>query len=358
MHFQRKTSYEPDIRLFRHGEQLFWYGLLMLALIAAPLLLPTYYLSQLSFVCIFTIVGAALMLLAGFTGQISLGHAAFLGIGAYTESIMQARGIPFFISLPSAMGLSALAGVAIGLPALRMSGIYLAVATMAFGFIVEEVLTRWDSVTLGNNGMAVAPLSLFGISLKDEWQIYGVCLAAALLSMLVLRNLMRSPTGRAFVAIRDSEISAQSMGIHLARYKTKAFAISAALTGLAGALYAHKVKFLSPDQFGIVLSVEMMMMVIVGGMGSLHGAVFGAIFLVGLPQLVVALKDQLPSDIAQRTGLELTAFGLVLLLFVLFEPMGIYGRWLKVRLFLETFPLYRKGTFKRQKSFTKSDRLR
>jgi branched-chain amino acid transport system permease protein len=148
------------------------------------------------------------------------------------------------------------------------------------------------------------------------------------------------------------------MGIHLARYKTKAFAISAALTGLAGALYAHKVKFLSPDQFGIVLSVEMMMMVIVGGMGSLHGAVFGAIFLVGLPQLVVALKDQLPSDIAQRTGLELTAFGLVLLLFVLFEPMGIYGRWLKVRLFLETFPLYRKGTFKRQKSFTKSDRLR
>jgi branched-chain amino acid transport system permease protein len=289
---------------------------------------------------------------------VSLGHAAFLGIGAYTEAIMQARGIPFFMSLPSAMVLSALAGIAIGLPALRMSGIYLAVATMAFGFIVEEVLTRWDSLTRGTNGMTVAPLSMFGTPLNQEWQLYAVCLAAAVLAMLLLKNLMRSPTGRAFVAIRDSEISAQSMGIHLARYKTKAFAISAALTGLAGALYAHKVKFLSPDQFGIVLSVEMMMMIIVGGLGSLHGAVFGALFLVGMPQLVVALKDQLPPHIAQRTGLELTAFGLVLLLFVLFEPLGIYGRWMKIRLFLETFPLYRKGTFKRQRSFTKSDRLR
>lgn len=358
MHFPRQTSYEEDIRLFRHGAQALCYGVLMLTLLAAPLLLPTYYLSQLSFICIFTVAGAALMLLSGFTGQISLGHAAFLGIGAYTEAILQAKGMPFMVSLPAAMVLSALVGVAVGLPALRMSGIYLAVATMAFGFIVEEVLTRWDSLTLGNNGMTVAPLSVLGRPLNQEWQLYCVCLSAALASMLLLKNLMRSPTGRAFVAIRDSEISAQSMGIHLARYKTKAFAISAALTGLAGALYAHKVKFLSPDQFGIVLSVEMMMMVIVGGLGSLHGAVFGAIFLVGMPQVVVAIKDQLPPHIAQRPGLELTAFGLVLLLFVLFEPLGIHGRWLKVRLFLETFPLYRKGTFKRQKSFTKSDRLR
>jgi branched-chain amino acid transport system permease protein len=160
------------------------------------------------------------------------------------------------------------------------------------------------------------------------------------------------------VAIRDSEISAQSMGIHLARYKTMSFAISAALAGLGGALYAHKLSFISPDQFNILQSIDLLLMVVIGGLGSVHGAFLGAIFLIAMPQLISLGKDWLPPVIGQAPGLQGLVYGLVLIGFVLFEPLGLYGRWLKMRTYLQLFPFYRKGLFKRQKSFTKSDRLR
>jgi branched-chain amino acid transport system permease protein len=171
-------------------------------------------------------------------------------------------------------------------------------------------------------------------------------------------NLLRAPTGRAFVAIRDSEISAQSMGIHLAYYKTLSFAISAALAGVGGALYAHNIRFLSPDQFNIIQSIDLLLMVVIGGLGSIHGVFFGAIFLITMPQLIAAGKDWLPTVVAEAPGLKSAIYGAVLCLFVLFEPMGIYGRWLKVRTFFQLFPFYRKGMFKRQKAFQKSDRLK
>jgi branched-chain amino acid transport system permease protein len=175
---------------------------------------------------------------------------------------------------------------------------------------------------------------------------------------LAVLNLLRSPTGRAFVAIRDSEISAQSMGIHLAYYKTLSFAISAALAGIGGALYAHMIRFLSPDQFNIIQSIDLLLMVVIGGLGSVHGAFLGAIFLIGMPQAISALKDVLPEAIAQTPGLKAVIYGAVLIAFVLFEPMGLYGRWLKIRTWFQLFPFYRKGLFKRQKAFQKSDRLR
>jgi branched-chain amino acid transport system permease protein len=351
MRFIFKTSYDQDIRLVKHGGQAFWYGLLGLALAAAPLL-PEYYLSQLTFVCIYALVGVGLMLLTGYTGQISLGHAAFLAVGAYTEAVLQAKGVPFGVSLAAAGALAGLAGIVIGLPALRLSGIYLAIATIAFGFIVQEVLTRWESVTRGNSGFTLKPI------VEHEWQMYYLALALLVLVMVGILNLLRAPTGRAFVAIRDSEISAQSMGIHLARYKTTAFALSAAITGIAGALYAHKLVFISPEQFNILLSIELAMMIFIGGIGSLHGAVYGAIFLIALPQLIAVAKDYLPAAIGHQTGLEPTVFGLIMVLVILFEPLGIYGRWLKVRHYLETFPLYKKDSFRRQKTFMKSERLR
>jgi branched-chain amino acid transport system permease protein len=177
-------------------------------------------------------------------------------------------------------------------------------------------------------------------------------------STLGILNLLRAPTGRAFVAIRDSEISAQSMGIHLARYKTLSFAISAALAGVAGALYAHKLQFISPDQFNILQSIDLLLMIVIGGLGSVHGAFLGAIFLITMPQLISMVKDYLPAVVGQAPGLQGLVYGLVLIAFVLFEPMGLYGRWLKVRTYFEMFPFYRKGMFKRQKSFQKSDRLK
>lgn len=358
MRYIFKTSYTQDIDLAKHGGHVFWYSLLGVALIAAPWVVPEYWLAQLTFVLIYGIVGLGLMLLAGFTGQFSIGHAAFLGTGAYTQAVLSNMGVPFPIALVAAAALSAAVGVVVALPALRVKGIYLGIATLAFGFIVEEVFARWESVTGGNSGLHVKPASLFGWELNSSESFYLVCLVIAVLCTLAILNLLRSPTGRAFVAIRDSEISAQSMGIHLARYKTMSFAISAALAGLGGALYAHKLSFISPDQFNILQSIDLLLLVVIGGLGSVHGAFLGAIFLIAMPQLIASAKDWLPAAIGQAPGLQGLVYGLVLIAFVLFEPLGLYGRWLKVRTWLQLFPFYRRGLFKRQKSFTKSDRLR
>jgi branched-chain amino acid transport system permease protein len=358
MRFVFKTSYDQDIRLAKHGGQLFWYGLLVLALFAAPWWLGDYGLAQLTFILIYGVVGLGLMLLAGFTGLFSIGHAAFLGVGAYTEAVLQAQGWPFPLSMLAAALLSAAVGIVVGLPALRVKGIYLGIATLAFGFIVEEGLARWESVTGGNSGMSVGSPRMFGWTADTSTSFYLVCLVTTVLCTLAVLNLLRSPTGRAFVAIRDSEISAQSMGIHLAYYKTLSFALSAALAGIGGALYAHQIRFLSPDQFNIIQSIDLLLMVVIGGLGSVHGAFLGAIFLIGMPQLISEIKDLLPPAIGQAPGLKSVIYGAALIGFVIFEPMGLYGRWLKVRTWFQLFPFYRKGLFKRQKAFMKSDRLR
>ena len=357
MRFIFKTHYEQDIRLAKHGGHVFWYALLMAGLLLAPWVAEEYWLAQLTFVLIYTIAGLGLMLLAGFTGQFSIGHAAFLGIGAYANAWLANKGVPFPVALALAALASAAAGVVIGVPALRVKGIYLGIATLSFGFIVEEGFARWDSVTGGSKGLPVQPPSLFGWKLDNGESLYYLCLVLAVLCTLVILNLLRSSTGRAFVAIRDSEVSAQSMGVHLARYKTLSFALSAAMTGIAGGLYAHKMQYISPDQFGLLQSIELLLLIVVGGLGSVHGAVFGAVFLISMPQLIALGKDFLPTAIGQAPGLQGVVFGIVLIAFVLFEPMGIYGRWLKIRTWLQIFPFYRKGMFKRQKSFQKSDRL-
>jgi branched-chain amino acid transport system permease protein len=358
MRFIFKTDYDQDIRLAKHGGHVFWYGLLGVLLVAAPWIMPEYWLAQLTFVLIYGIVGLGLMLLSGFTGLFSLGHAAFLGVGAYTEAVLVNAGVPFPLAMAAAALLAAAVGVVVGLPALRVKGIYLAMATLAFGFIVEEGMARWESVTGGNAGLMVGYPALGGWELVDTNAFYYLCLLVAVLATLAIVNLLRAPIGRAFVAIRDSEISAQSMGIHLARYKTLSFALSAALAGLGGALYAHKIQFLSPDQFSIVQSIDLLLMVVIGGLGSVHGAFLGAIFLIVMPQLIALAKDFLPEAIGQSTGLQAAVYGAVLVAFVLFEPLGLYGRWLKVRTWFQLFPFYRRGTFRREKSFQRSERLR
>ncbi|ABM59801.1 branched-chain amino acid ABC transporter permease [Verminephrobacter eiseniae] len=358
MRFLFKTSYAQDLRLARHGGHVFWYGLLCLALVLAPWVVQEYWLAQLSFVLIYAIVGLGLMLLAGFTGLFSLGHAAFLGVGAYTQAGLTGIGWPFALALVCAAALSAAAGWVVGLPALRVKGIYLGMATLSFGFIVEELFARWESVTGGNAGKHLAPPQVWGLSLESGTAFHFLCLGLTVVCTLAVLNLLRSPTGRAFVAIRDSEISAQSMGIHLARYKTLSFSLSAALAGIGGALYAHKLQFISPDQFGIMQSIDLLLMVVVGGLGSVHGAFLGALFLIAMPQLIALGKDWLPATIGQAPGLQAVVYGAVLIAFVLFEPMGLYGRWLKLRTWLQMFPFYRRGMFKRQRSFQKSERLR
>lgn len=358
MRFIFKTDYGQDIKLAKHGGHVFWYGALMLLLVTAPWLFAEYWLAQLTFILIYAIAGLGLMLLAGFTGLFSLGHAAFLGVGAYTQAVMTNAGVPFPIALACAAGLSAAVGLVVGLPALRVKGIYLGIATLSFGFIVEEVFARWESVTGGNAGIHIKAPDMFGWKLASGEAFYFLCLVIAIGATLGILNLLRSPTGRAFVAMRDSEISAQSMGITLSVYKSMSFAISAALAGLGGALYAHKMQFISPEQFSVVQSIDLLLMVVVGGLGSVHGAFLGAAFLIGMPQLISLGKDFLPPVIGQAAGLQGVVYGVILISFVMLEPMGIYGRWLKVRTWLELYPFYRRGMFKRQKTFQKSDRLK
>ena len=270
---------------------------------------------------------------------------------------MQAAGVPFLVSIICAALFSAVVGIIVGLPALRLKGIYLAIATIAFNVIVEEIATRWEHVTGGNQGKQLKPIELFGRKLESDAEFYYICLALTVICCLGLVNLLRSPTGRAFVAIRDSEISASCRGVNLAWYQTMSFAISAALTGIGGALYAHKIAFISPEQFGLLVSIELVTIVILGGVGFLHGAVLGSAFVIVLPQLISLAKDYLPAGV-QASGLQAVVFGVLLVAFIIFEPLGLYGRWLKVRTWFELFPFYRKGMFRRQRTYTKSERLR
>jgi branched-chain amino acid transport system permease protein len=383
MRFLFKTDYEDDIRLFPHSGYVVSYGLLLAALLIAPYVLSSYLMSQLVFVCIYATVGVALLILTGFTGQASLGHAAFLAIGAYTAAYLQKYNVPFPVYFLAAGALAGLIGAMVGFPALRLSGIYLVIATISFALIVEEILARWESVTHGNEGMRIKAASLLGVTVpRDSPAFYFLCLAVLVLTIVGTLNLLRSPTGRAFVAIRDSETAARSMGVNVALYKVKSFAISAAITGFAGVLFAHKLSFISPEMFTLQLSIEFIIVILIGGTFSLHGAVLGAIFIVMIDPFLTYLKDDMPGIIAgiaaafgagtqsaaniqskvaafaSLNGLKGAIYGIIIVLFVLFEPLGLYGRWLKIKLFFQLFPLYKRATFKRQKIYVKSERNR
>lgn len=383
MRFIFKTDYEDDIKLFPHSGYVWSYGTLLVLLAIAPFVLSSYLISQLVFVCIYAIVGVGLMILTGFTGQASLGHAAFLAIGAYTTAYLQQLGVPFLVYFLAAGILTGIIGAMVGFPALRLQGIYLVIATISFAFIVEEILARWESVTHGNEGMRVKTIQILGTPIpRDSPAFYFLCLGMLILTIIGSLNLLRSPTGRAFVAIRDSETAARSMGVNVSLYKVKSFAISAAIAGFAGCLFAHKLSFISPEMFTLQLSIEFIIVIIIGGAFSLHGAVLGAIFVVMVDPFLTFLKDDIPGVIANvaatlgasadkaaqikdsvaafasANGLKGAIYGIIIIIFVLFEPLGLYGRWLKIKLFFQLFPLYKRATFKRQKIYVKSERNR
>jgi branched-chain amino acid transport system permease protein len=352
-----KTSYMQDVRLLKHNGYVLWYTLLLAALLYAPAVLDEFYVGEMAFIFIYAIAGLGLMIPVGFTGLPSLGHAAFMAIGAYTHGFFLGQGFPFFAAFALAGLFGFVIGALITIPLKRMTGIYFAIASLAFAIIVEEIIAHWKSVTGGLAGMSVDMPVIFGFALSDTWHFYFLCLAVLLLVLYCTLNLTRSPSGRAFIAIRDSEISAESMGINLSVYKIKSFAISGLFTGLAGALFAHRLYFLTPDAFNFLLSIQLLMMVVVGGLGTVHGAVFGAVFVGLLPQAIAIAKDYLPRTIGEFPGLEPGLFGMILVLFIIFEPMGLYGRWVKLKLYFQMFPLYRKATFKRQKTYLKTERV-
>lgn len=391
MRFVFKTRYEQDLRLWRHNGDLIGYGIFLAALLALPMFAGVYYVGEANLWLIYSIAAMGLMIAVGFTGMASLGHSAFLGIGAYTHAYLLQNGVPFVVSLPLGGLLAGAIGVAVGFPTLRMHGIYLAIATLAVALITQEIMSKWSSVTGGFDGLPVAAPDFLSIQseamYQGEWfsvgglhvgwvelwspvSLYYICIVVLVLAALIARNLLRSPTGRAFVAIRDSEISAQSMGIHLAYYKTTAFGISAFVTGLAGGLFAHQISHLAPDAFNIFISIELLLICVVGGIGTIQGAVLGAAFLIMLRSFIPIMRDEVTAGaggveflaglvrFVNSPGLEAAIFGALLVLFIIFEPMGLYGRWLKVKTYFDLFPLYKKSTFARQKSYVKTERLR
>jgi branched-chain amino acid transport system permease protein len=298
------------------------------------------------------------MMLTGFTGQVSFGHAAFMGIGAYTHSILMTQGLPFVVALPLAVLVSAAIGAALGRSASKMHGFYLAIATLVFAVIVETVIGEWYGLTGGHTGMFVPPLTVLGLDLSVIWRQYYLDLAFLVLVLLVATNVLRGPTGRAFVAVRDSELSARCLGVNVAATKIQAFALSAGITGLAGALMAHHLQYLVPETFSVTESLRLLLMIVVGGLGTLLGPILGAALLMILPLVIRELRDVLPSAIGEAAGLEPLLFGLIIVLFILFEPTGLAGRWVKIRRFLETFPYYRADSYVRQKQYLKTERMR
>ena len=360
-----KTSYEADIRLFQHGAQAFWYAVLMALMLLAPLLLSEFLLGEVSSTLIWAIAGLGLMVLTGQAGQASLGHTAFLAVGCYANAILQLQGVPFLISFPVAGLLAGVVGVIVAIPALRLHGIYLGIATLAMAVLIEDIIVLAAPLTGGVTGLIPPAIKIFG----KEFDRYGapagfyyLILAITVAVTLLYRNMTRAPIGRAFAAVRDSEISAQAMGVDLARTKAAAFGISCAITGLAGALMGHAAGAFNHETFNLVIAIQLLLMIVIGGLGSIHGAFLGAIVVGLIPLALSILRDYLALALGKGSitvpGLESGVFGMILVAVMLFEPLGLYGRWLKIRAYFSLFPFARRDMFRRQKSYLKTERMR
>jgi branched-chain amino acid transport system permease protein len=336
------TSYREESQLFPGKFLKVSMALFFLALILLPPTLNKYYVSVLCLINISVIGAVSLNLLTGACGQISLGHGGFIGVGAYTAGVLAAKGVPFILALPAAGAVAALAGLAFGLPSLRLKGIYLAISTLAAQLILEYVFLHWEKVTGGANGLAVMPPEFFGFSFDSDLKMFYLTLGCAVLCTLGVANVMRSRLGRAFVSIRDHYLSAEIVGVSLFGYKLRAFALSSFLAGIAGGLWAHYTMFITPEQFGIGLSISYLAMIIIGGMGRVIGGVFGAVFITLLPEVLnwaaQAAEGYLPGMSSHLMALKGGVFGLTLVLFLLFEPEGLAHRWRLIKAYWKLYP--------------------
>ena len=360
-----KTSYDSDIDFHEHWTKRARVLALLAAMVALPFLVGEYYLAEAANTLIWSLAGMGLMLLVGHTGQVSLGHAAFLAIGAYTDAALMNAGVPFLISAVAAMLAAGLFGALIAIPAVRMSGIYLAIATLAVFVIVEEMVILLEPITGGVGGIFAPTIEIAGVSFDrygDLANFYWLVLAIVALVTWGYANLMRSPTGRSFLAVRDSEISARALGVDVTRTRALAFGLSSGITGLAGALMGHYIGFFNYELVSIFISINLLLVVTIGGLGFIQGAFLGALLITAVPQLIAIVRDganaALGVDLGSIPGLDTVIFSLILIGFIIYEPTGLYGRWLKIRAWTELFPLARKDMFRRQKSYLKTERMR
>ena len=351
------TRYEADSAIFPNNTQRGWFVVGVLAVAVLPIWLPRDWMILIATAFIASIGVIGLNLITGYAGQISLGHAFFLGIGTYagaafgglaTEKVV-GLGLDILIWLPAAGLVAGLVGAAIAPVAVRLKGLYLAFLTLGLVFLGEHLFREWETITGGPGiGREPARLSLFGwrfdvdgniggFDVTREQQIYWVGLVVLIIMAFMAKNLVRSRIGRAFAAIRDRDIAAEVMGIDLTRYKVLAFAVSSFYAGVAGALLFTVTGFVNSASFNLLLSINYVAMVVIGGAASIAGSIMGAAFLTLLPRMIDAAGDIIPflevgsSGILSTSQLERVIFGVLIVAFLIFEPMGLYGIWIRVR---------------------------
>jgi branched-chain amino acid transport system permease protein len=329
----RNYSYAEDMAIFRTKTHWFLLIALLFLLFTAPLWFGNHWLSIANRIGITIIAVTGLNLLTGYCGQLSIGHAGFMAVGAYTSAVLVGKfDLPFIVGLLCAGVLSGLIGVIFGVPSLRVKGFYLAITTIAAQFIIIWVIEHWTSVTGPNGILDVGPASFGGMVLKTTTNEFYLILAIAIITIFAAKNIARTRIGRAFVAIRDNDLAAEVMGINLFRYKLTAFFIGCFFAGIAGSLLAHTSRGISPDYFQFKDSILFIGMIIIGGLGTTTGPIFGVVFIRLLDELVTQLSPTLQNAFPDllpgfTSGIAPMLFGLAIVLFLIFEPRGLAHRW-------------------------------
>ncbi|MCG8692974.1 MAG: branched-chain amino acid ABC transporter permease [Minwuiales bacterium] len=347
------TTYKADMTLFPSKMSRLFCAFGVLVLLLLPLnyggfqFVDAYLLNLMIQIGIYGIGALGLNILVGFTGQISLGHSAFFGFGAFASAwINNTTGIPVFFSIPLGALLTTAVGLIVGIPAARIRGLYLAIATLASQFILEDFFNRADWFSGGASGALAEPFTLFGYAMDTDVKYYYVVLAYMVIMYIAGSNLLRTRDGRAFIAVRDHYLSAEMMGINLTKYRILAFGISSFYAGLAGALFGHYLGFVSAEGFTILLSIQFLGMIIIGGLGSVMGTLMGTAFMVLLPEVMEAIATGIGhmsgGSISALTStlpyLKEAAIGLAIILFLIFEPDGLANRWRLIKSYWKLYP--------------------
>jgi branched-chain amino acid transport system permease protein len=338
-----KETYASDEAVFRTPAVRGWMVVLAAAALLFPFVAGDYLLYLANLMGVLAIAALGLNVLIGFTGQISLGHAAFMGVGGYATAIAATRlDLPFWISIPVGGVAACAAGMVVGVPSLRIKGLYLAIATLAAQVIFEWVFTNWTSVTGGIRGLNVPPARLLGATLGDDLRVYFLILGVVVAHFLVAANLRRSRWGRAFVAVRDRDIAAEIVGVNIFKTKILAFMVSSYYAGIAGGLAAYFMKVVTPENFPLSLSIQFLAIVVVGGLGSIPGTVMGTVFMTMVPEILklgTGLARAVWPD-AQNYLFPLrdVVFGVLIVVFLIFEPHGLAEMWNRVKRFFALWP--------------------
>lgn len=336
-------SYVSELTLRHTHAEKFRLGLIAIAVLAVPFVVTPYWLTIANQIGIAVIGAIGLNILVGYTGQISLGQGGFLAVGAYASALLHVRaGLPVPLSILAAVVTTASVGALFGIPALRLKGLYLAIATLASQEIILFTVRSWDAVTGGTDAISLPRLAFAGFIFRKDFHWYWVIVALALLAVLTARNLFRTGLGRSFMAVRDQDIAAAAMGVDVTRTKVLAFAVSSGYVGLAGALTAHYTGIVTWERFTLDVSVLYLAIIIVGGLGSIAGSVYGAIFMITLPALITRVGQELsvtfPQTIQKLPAVQVVVFGLVIVLFLIFEPRGLDRIWQRMKDYVKFWP--------------------